>query len=29
MATSSTYCTQRDLEDIFPNINDYDSKESI
>jgi len=29
MATSSTYCTHRDLEDIFPNINDYDSKESI
>jgi len=29
MATSSTYCTHRDLEDIFPNINDYDSKEAI
>ena len=29
MATSDTYCTHRDLEDIFPNINDYDSKEAI
>ena len=29
MATSSTYCTHRDLEDIFPNVNDYDSKEPI
>jgi len=29
MATSATYCTHRDLEDIFPNINDYDSKEAI
>ena len=29
MATSSTYCTHRDLEDIFPNINNYDSKEAI
>ena len=29
MATSSTYCTHRDLEDIFPNVNDYDSKEAI
>ena len=29
MATSSTYCTHRDLEDVFPNINDYDSKEPI
>ena len=29
MAISSTYCTHRDLEDIFPNVNDYDSKEAI
>lgn len=29
MATSATYCTHRDLEDIFPNVNDYDSKEPI
>ena len=29
MATSSTYCTHRDLEDIFPNVNDYDSKEAV
>ena len=29
MDTSATYCTQRDLEDIFPNINDYDSKEAV
>ena len=29
MAIGSTYCTQRDLEDIYPNINDYDSKEAI
>ena len=29
MATSPTYCTQRDIEDVYPNINDYDSKEAI
>ena len=29
MATSPTYCTHRDLEDIFPNMNDFDSKEPI
>ena len=29
MATSSTYCTHRVLEDVFPNVNDYDSKEPI
>jgi hypothetical protein len=29
MAIGSTYCTQRDVEDIYPNINDYDSKEAI
>ena len=29
MATSSTYCTHRDVEDVYPNINDYDSKEAI
>jgi len=29
MAVSPTYCTQRDVEDVYPNINDYDSKEAI
>jgi hypothetical protein len=29
MAVSPTYCTHRDLEDIYPNINDFDSKEAI
>jgi len=29
MAGAATYCTQRDVEDVFPNINDYDSKEAI
>tara|TARA_R100000808_G_scaffold24686_1_gene57597 strand:+ start:109 stop:1077 length:969 start_codon:yes stop_codon:yes gene_type:complete len=29
MAVSATYCTHRDLEDIFPNVNDYDSKEPV
>ena len=29
MATSPTYCTQRDVEDVYPNINDYDSKEAL
>ena len=29
MAGAATYCTNRDVEDVFPNINDYDSKEPI
>jgi hypothetical protein len=29
MATSPTYCTHRDIEDVYPNINNYDSKEAI
>ena len=29
MAGAATYCTQRDVEDVFPNINDYDSKEAV
>ena len=29
MAGAATYCTHRDVEDVFPNINDYDSKEAI
>lgn len=29
MAASATYCTHRDLEDVFPNVNDYDSKEPV
>ena len=26
MATSSTYCTHRDLKDIYPNIDEFDTK---
>ena len=29
MATSSTYCTHRDLKDIYPNLNDFDVKTAI
>ena len=29
MAGAATYCTNRDVEDVFPNINDYDSKEAV
>tara|TARA_R110002096_G_scaffold434394_2_gene655831 strand:- start:5537 stop:6496 length:960 start_codon:yes stop_codon:yes gene_type:complete len=29
MATSPTYCTHRDIEDVYPNINNYDSKEAL
>ena len=29
MATSSTYCTHRDLKDVYPNIDDFDSKTPI
>ena len=29
MAGAATYCTHRDVEDVFPNINDYDSKEAV
>ena len=29
MATSSTYCTHRDLKDIYPNVDDLDVKTAI
>ena len=29
MATSSTYCTHRDLKDIYPNIDEFDVKTAI
>ena len=29
MAISPVYCTHRDIEDVYPNINDHDSKEAI
>tara|TARA_R100000278_G_scaffold17008_2_gene17100 strand:- start:700 stop:1671 length:972 start_codon:yes stop_codon:yes gene_type:complete len=29
MAISPVYCTHRDVEDVYPNINDHDSKEAI
>ena len=29
MATSSTYCTHRDVKDVFPNMDDYDTKTPI
>ena len=29
MATSSTYCTHRDVKDVFPNMDDYDVKSPI
>ena len=29
MATSSTYCTHRDVKDVFPNMDDYDVKNPI
>ena len=29
MATSSTYCTHRDLKDIYPNLDDFDVKTAI
>ena len=29
MATSSTYCTHRDLKDIYPNIDEFDTKTPI
>lgn len=29
MATSPTYCTHRDIEDVYPNIDNYDSKDPM
>ena len=29
MSTSSTYCTHRDVKDVFPNMDDYDIKTPI
>lgn len=29
MATSSTYCTQRDVEDIYPQVDEFDSKDPM
>ncbi len=29
MATSSTYCTHRDLKDIYPNLDEFDAKSPI
>ena len=29
MATSSTYCTHRDVKDVFPNMDDYDTKTPV
>ena len=29
MAISSTYCTSRDVEDVFPNVDEFDSKDAI
>ena len=29
MAISSTYCTHRDLKDIYPNLNEFDVKNAI
>ena len=29
MATSSTYCTHRDLKDIYPNMDEFDTKTAI
>ena len=29
MATSSTYCTHRDVKDVFPNMDDYDVKNPV
>ena len=29
MATSSTYCTHRDLKDIYPNMDEFDNKTAI
>ena len=29
MAISSTYCTARDLKDIYPNIDEFDTKTAI
>ena len=29
MATSSTYCTHRDLKDIYPSMDDFDIKTPI
>jgi len=29
MATSSTYCTHRDVKDVFPNIDDFDIKNPV
>ena len=29
MATSSTYCTHRDLKDIYPNMDEFDAKTAI
>ena len=29
MATQATYCTERDLKDIFPEVDSYDTKTPI
>ena len=29
MATSSTYCTHRDLKDIYPNLDEFDAKTAL
>ena len=29
MAISSTYCTTRDVEDVFPNVDEFDSKDAV
>ena len=29
MAVGSTYCTQRDLEDVYPHLDEFDSKDPI
>ena len=29
MAISSTYCTHRDLKDIYPNVDEFDTKSAI
>ena len=29
MAISSTYCTHRDLEDVYPQISEFDSKAPV
>ena len=29
MAISSTYCTHRDVEDVYPNVDEFDSKDAV